>query len=93
MFNSFARLDACRRRVLAAAFPHSNDNRPGARLRAPAAPRLQLSCRWQPNAATGRLECHWQLESGGETAAGASEPSPAPPPGIELMAARLPRVA
>jgi hypothetical protein len=93
MFNSFAGFDACRRHVPEAALPHSNDNRPGTRLRAPAAPQIQLFCRWQPNARTGRLECHWQRASGGEIAAGTLEPSPAPPARIAVTPARSPRVA
>ena len=40
---------------------HANDNRP----RMPAR-HGRLACRWQPNPATGKLECRWALDGGAE---------------------------
>jgi hypothetical protein len=65
MFKSLAELGAGRRHVVPEAAPsHCSDNRPDRR---PAAAFRQarphrLTCRWEPAAAGGRLECHWQIE-------------------------------
>jgi hypothetical protein len=76
MFKSFAKIDAGRLHVRAATPSHSNDNRRRARLQ-PNAVR-QLACRWQLNAATGRLECCWDLEAVGETAGAPARAGPVP---------------
>jgi hypothetical protein len=56
MIKNLARLDLFRRNPAPRIAPvPSNDNRLQPRRARP-----QLACRWHLNAATGRLECHWE---------------------------------
>lgn len=63
------------RRPEPALHDHANDNRAGLRPQAAvphAAPRL--ICRWRRDGATGRLVCHWELESGDAASAEPEQP-------------------
>jgi hypothetical protein len=76
MFAKLAALRAGRRHGAALALTHSNvPRRDLARAVAPRrAGRYVLVCRWLAAAATGKLECRWQIEPVVETAAEAPTP-------------------